>query len=137
MFFADGFTDPGRSNSSEVISVFNPFTDPNVNFTYTVTLSFTDGQTFSTSPTQVGALRRSSINIRDVGTFFGKITLGPQFRNYAISVTGTASGGVLGSTPVRVAGLVQMTRVDSGLVAALTTYGQAIGNAGTLGAGNF
>jgi peptidyl-prolyl cis-trans isomerase B (cyclophilin B) len=125
-FFTDGFIDPTRSDGilSETISIFSPFADGSSTFTYTVRYHFSDGTSIDafsgtiTSRQRVVHATESSTAVRN------KAGQNTAFRHYTISVI---AQGVVGSTTTPTSGLVQLTRVDSGLGRSIASTGTPSG----------
>lgn len=110
MHFADGYLDPANMNSgySEVLSIFNPYTDPDVTFTYQVRFRFHDGSTVQGAQGTLAPHGRIDINTKDLPGVVNRVNLGPQYRFYSIVVTtfqSTSEGSFIG------AGVAQLTRV--------------------------
>lgn len=125
-FFTDGFHDPTRTDGSlsETISIYSPFADGSSAFTYTVRYHFSDGTSIDafsgsiTSRQRVIHATESSTAVRN------KAGQSTAFRNYTISVI---AQGVVGSTTTPTSGLVQLTRVDTGLGRSIASTGTPSG----------
>jgi cyclophilin family peptidyl-prolyl cis-trans isomerase len=124
--FTDGGYDVNRTDGSMVerISIFNPFADSAVAFTYTVRYTFSDGTVIDAFTGSLGANARADLLTSNSTAVRNKIGSNTQFRRYAISVTGQ---GVEGSTTTNAAGLVTFTRLDS-------TLGRSIASTGSMSA---
>jgi cyclophilin family peptidyl-prolyl cis-trans isomerase len=116
-YFA-GQLDPTNNGQSEVVSIFNPFSDTDVSFTATVRYVFSDGTVIDGSTVTMGANGRAEVATRSLAAVLAKISSGNQFRNYGIQVFGTAVNSSNSAT-TQTAGVVSVTRMD-------TTNGRAV-----------
>ncbi len=123
--FADGFLDPSSASNSEIVSVYNPFSDPSISFSVVVSLIFNDGTRLSLPAQNIAANRRIDVRIENTSLFLSKISSANAFRNFAIDVRGTA---VQGSTTFQVSGVAQLTHLDRSHGRASTTMGSGIGS---------
>ena len=121
-YFTNGAFDPSRSDGSltERISIYNPFSATGVNLNFTVRYSFSDGTAIDAFSDSLAPQDRVDLDTANASAVRSKIGSNSSFRNYSITVFATASDGA--STPL--AGLVQLTRID-------TTLGRAISSTGT------
>ncbi len=125
--FADGQIDPSRSDGTqrEVLSLYNPHLDGQTSIVWTVTIGFADGTSVEqTGPTLLSG-QRTEVVITDIAAVRTKAAQNSNFRNYSITVTGTASDGSI-TTPL--AALAMLTRTDSvtgrSVAFGPTAYGQ-------------
>lgn len=111
---AGGFTSPARPDDREVVSVWNPFTNPNVEFTYRLRFHFADsdedeiivpaGGTGTLAPG-----RAAHIRVRDLPEILARIQSDPRFLRYSITLEVDARQGTSTLTPVVFA---QLTRLN-------------------------
>lgn len=113
--FADGFIDPSLdvAGQSEVVSIYNPFADTGVTFSYTITAVFSDQSTVTISTGTIGARQRFDVELVTNAALRAKAGADPAFRNYGVLVTGTATGTANGT--VSTAGVVSLIRRDTNL----------------------
>lgn len=116
LFFADGFTDPspGASNQ-EIISLWNPYADPGVVFSYRLRFHFANGPDgeiiLPTSGTgTINPRQRIDIPVRSLADVMARISSATQFRHYSITVTATAQRGAVQEQSA-IFGM--LTRIDS------------------------
>lgn len=115
LFFADGFTDPSPGlTNNEVLSIFNPYTDPGTTLNYRVRIHFVDNPQGDivipgAGSGTLGANGRVDIPIRSLAEALQKIEAGSQFRHYSITVDLTPMSA---SIPQPGAGFAQLTRLD-------------------------
>lgn len=117
--FAGGYTDPRRQGttpgrSSEVLSLWSPFRDPRFNLTYTLSFTFADGTSLTTSRAILRYNTRVDINPARISAVASRIRANPVNQNYAVTVVWAVN--VSGQT------------VDAGGVAQLTRFDRATGN---------
>jgi cyclophilin family peptidyl-prolyl cis-trans isomerase len=112
MYFGDGFLDPAAAGVtySEVISIFNPYTDSRVIFNFGIRFRFNDGSVISVSGPQLGPLQRYDVRPQDLPQVMTKINSGPQFRFYSV-VVGTSQ--FVNGNQFNGAGVAQITRVHA------------------------
>lgn len=125
--FTDGSVDPNRSDPStqvERISLFSPFQNPGVNYTYTVRYSFSDGSQIDAFTGALTTNARIDLFTRDNNAVMTKVGSAQEFRHYTITITG---GAVSGSDNIFVAPLAQLTRTDTGQGQSITTGGSRSG----------
>jgi peptidyl-prolyl cis-trans isomerase A (cyclophilin A) len=115
-----GLSDPSRAGSTlnETISVFNPFATGAIGGTFSFSLSyhFSDGEVITTNTFTPAARSRLDVRTSDLSAVMAKINTNSVFRNYSITVNGTAT-----STPAFVSGFVSYSRIDSGLGTQVST----------------
>ncbi|MFN0131813.1 MAG: peptidylprolyl isomerase [Phycisphaerales bacterium] len=116
VFFADGFTDPtpGSSNQ-EVISLWNPYSDSTVVFSYRLRFHFVNGPDgeiiLPTGGTgTIPNRQRIDIPVSTLTDVMARISSDPKFRHYSITVTATAQRGAVQE---QTAIFAQLTRIDS------------------------
>ncbi len=110
-FFA-GRLDPTNTAENEVVSILNPFSNPNITFNYTVRFIFSDGTIINGAANTLGASGRIDISTRSLASVISKISSGSQFRTYAIQVFGTGVNST-DSTSAPAAGFVTLSRNDA------------------------
>lgn len=111
VYFGGGFTDPATAGS-ETLSIFNPFSDSNVVFTYRVRFHFTQGgldEIVSLPAATLGAGQRVDLKIRDLVEVMQRIGEGGTDRRYSISVESVATRN---DDPITSAVFAQLTRFD-------------------------
>lgn len=122
-FAGAGLSDPSRAGTSlrEVVSVYNPFIAGAVrgNFSFRLRYHFSDGTTIDSAIFAPGADNRIDVATDSLTDVMTKINSGNQYRSYSITVLGTVIDGVDASFDV--AGVAQLTRVDSQAGTAITT----------------
>jgi peptidyl-prolyl cis-trans isomerase A (cyclophilin A) len=120
--FADGRMDAARTDGSEreTISIFNPFSDGAVTFTYTVRFTFSDGTVIDGATGTLTSQGRIDIVTGDITSVRAKAGSGAAFQRYSITVLGT---GVEGATTTNAAGIVMLTRTDSTINRWVATIG--------------
>jgi cyclophilin family peptidyl-prolyl cis-trans isomerase len=110
VYFGDGFTDPAAgANGAETISLFNPFTDPTVSFTYRVKFNFVGGVQVVLPTDMLAGGHRIDLDVRSLATVMAQIGMGAQFHHYSITIESTATRG---GNPVDGAIFAQLTRLD-------------------------
>jgi cyclophilin family peptidyl-prolyl cis-trans isomerase len=123
-----GLSDPARAGTSltETVSVYNPFVlnATTGTFSFRLRYHFADGTTIDTGVFTPDSQSRIDILTNSVADVFAKINSGAQFRSYGISVLGQVTQGVT-TTPV--AGVAQLTRVDTENGTAFTANAQYSG----------
>ncbi|MDX2148566.1 MAG: peptidylprolyl isomerase [Planctomycetota bacterium] len=121
-----GIADPARFGStlSETVSVFNPFTTGanGGTFSFNLRYHFNDGTTIDSQTFNPSPLTSTVVRTQDIAAVLAKINSGTQFRNYSISVVGSATG-VTGA----IGGIAQLTLVDTAIGRAFTTLGTPLG----------
>jgi cyclophilin family peptidyl-prolyl cis-trans isomerase len=122
-YFADGLIDPTRSNAtqSEVLSLFNPFADAAVSYSYTVSILFSDGTEIAAAAGTLGANKRLDLAIDQLSSVRNKAASNSAFRHYGIVVTGIATGGTSGTQTV--APFSQLVRRDTVTGRSVTSLG--------------
>lgn len=125
-YFTGGQIDPTRNNGTqaETLSIFNPFAGSTKILNYTVRYHFSDGTSIDAFTGQLGANQRATHATLSSTAVRNKANSGGQFRNYTISVLASTGSG---QTLTTVAGLVQLTRMDTTLGRSVTTTGSASG----------
>jgi len=120
--FGGGEMDTSRNDTTQVesISIFNPFANVATTFTYTIRFRFSDGTVIDGPSDTISANGRVDVNVGNLSAVRAKAGSAPQFRNYAITVTGQ---GVNGSTTTNSSGIVQFTRVDTVTGRSITSLG--------------
>ncbi|HYE60805.1 MAG TPA: peptidylprolyl isomerase [Phycisphaerales bacterium] len=111
LFFA-GQLSPSNANQSEVISLFNPFADPDVNFAYTVRFIFNDGTVIDGASGTLGARGRADVTTKSLAAVLAKIASNAAFQNYTIQVFGTGTNSQTSFTQ-SAAGIVSVVRTDT------------------------
>ncbi len=110
LYFAGGSLDPAIAGAREVISLFNPFSDPGIMVNYRLRFHFVDAQIVTDLAT-IGPNGRVDIDVASLPSILAKINSGPQFRRYSISVeTDITRGG--GEIDAMLFG--QLTRITPG-----------------------
>ncbi len=121
--FTNGGFDPSRNDGTltERISIYNPFfASNNVQLSYTVRYSFSDGTVIDAFTGTLNAQARVDVLTGDSSAVRSRIGSASTFRNYAITVFATATN----TSSTQIAGLVQLTRLD-------TTLGRSVTSGGT------
>ena len=120
--FAGGEMDTSRNDTTQVetISIFNPFANLLTTFTYTIKFRFSDGTVIDGPSNSIAANGRADVVVGNISAVRAKAGSAPEFRNYAITVTGP---GVNGSSVTAASGLVQFTRVDTMTGRSITALG--------------
>lgn len=111
-----------NATNGEILSLFNPYGASNVTFTYSVRVTFSDGFAVDAFSGSLGANQRIDYNIASSPAVKLKAESASQFRNYTISVTGTA---VNGATTTQVAPLALLVRGTIGTQNYIATSGMS------------
>lgn len=112
MHFSDGFMDVPNAGTtySELISIFNPYSNAGVTFNYEVRFRFSDGSQVVGALGTLDPHGRLDVRANLLPNVLNKINASPAFRFYSITVATvavTAQGHVDG------AGVAQITRVHA------------------------
>lgn len=111
-YFGDGFIDPALAGTSyaEIISVFNPYTDSRVTFSFGLKFLFSDGSVVNVPGSTLAPLGRADIRPQLLPSVMSKVNSGPQFRFYSV-VVGTTQ--LVNGNRFDGAGVSQLTRIHS------------------------
>lgn len=135
VFFADGLNDPTRNDATqdETLALFNPFSQSGITYNYTVSILFSDSTELAIASGSLIPNGRLTIDLDGNAQIRAKANTGTQFRNYAIVVSGIASGGSLsGATAMApVAALVRRDTVTGASIASLPTIGGGLTSLGS------
>jgi cyclophilin family peptidyl-prolyl cis-trans isomerase len=112
VLFFHGYLDPSNTNLTETISIFSPFADTNVNFTYTVRYIFSDGTIMDGASGTLGARGRAEVNTRSLAGVLAKIASATAFRTYSIQVFGSATNTQTSNT-YSASGIASVVRTDT------------------------
>lgn len=109
--FAGGQTDPNQTDR-DVISIYNPFSDPATVLTYRVTFHFAVAGREVVIPANgsgnLAGNHRVDLNVRDYTDIMQLITSDARFRHFSITVEGTLANG--------------STAIDGGFYSQLTYF---------------
>jgi len=112
VLYFSGQLDPSNTGMTETISIFSPFADTRVNFTYTVRYIFSDGTILDGASGTLGAHGRAEVNTRSLAGVLAKIASANTFRNYSIQVFGNATNTETSNT-YTASGIVAVVRNDT------------------------
>lgn len=123
-----GFTgvvvDPSRaaSTQSQTLSLFNPFADSAVAYTYAVSFRFADGTSISGPAGTLAANQRLDFDIAADAAVRAKAATGAQFQRFAVVVTGA---GVKSATATVAAPIAVLSGVDTTTPRSVLSVGTA------------
>jgi hypothetical protein len=118
--FAGAVLDPTRTDASQAstLSLFNPFADASVAFSYTVTAQFSDGSSLTLGSGSLIANGRADLRLDQITALRDKINTNAAFRTYALVVSGTAVNGVTTTSAAPFATLVHRDTLTGATFAA-------------------
>ena len=124
--FAGAVLDPARNDATQVstLSLFNPFSDAGVTFSYTVTAQFSDGSSLTLGSGSLIANGRTDLQLDQIAALRSKIAADPAFRTYAIVASGAA---VNGSTTTSAAPFATLVHRDTLTGATFAAEGVLLG----------